>query len=294
MGRSHEKKGYEKMKKIISLVLALCMLCGAAFALASCGQGEIIVRTNAYFAPFEYYDGSKIVGVDVDIMNLVGEKLGKKITWSDGDFGTIIDNVSEGKIADCGAAGITITDARKEKVAFSNPYYTSIQYVVVPAGVSIETKTVDGVQYIVWEAMAGMKVATQLDTTGWIYTDGEINATEDNDYGYNGVLYNTNTTHVEMPDAQAAVDALGLTADVFVIDELPAKYLVENSSKDLKAYPLYYSGAEGEADAPVEEQYAICVTKGNTELLNAINEVLAELGTEEIQKMVMEHMGLGE
>lgn len=283
------------MKRIISLILALCMLCGAMFALASCGQDEIIVRTNAYFAPFEYYDNTEIVGVDVDIMNLVGEKLGKKIVWKDGDFGTIIDNVSEGKIADCGAAGITITDARKEKVDFSNPYYTSIQYVVVPEGVTVETKTANGVEYIVWEAMAGKKIATQIDTTGWIYTEGEINATEaDEDYGYNGVLYGTNTTLVEMPDAQAAVDALGVTADVFVIDELPAKYLVENSSKSLKAYPLYYSGADGEADAPVEEEYAICVTKGDTELLNAINEVLAELGDEKIQQMVMTHMGLGE
>ena len=283
-----------KMKKIISLVLALVMLCGAALTLASCGGNDkIIVRTNAYFAPFEYYDGTEIVGVDVEIMELVGEKLGKEIEWADGDFGTIIDNVAAGKIADCGAAGITITDARKEKVDFSNPYYTSIQYVIVPEGVTVATKTADGVEYIVWEALAGKKIATQIDTTGWIYTDGEINATEaDEDYGYDGVLYGTDTKHVEMPDAQAAVDALGVTADVVIIDELPAKYLVDNSSKSLKAYPLYYSGAEGEADAPVEEQYAICVTKGNTELLNAINEVLAELGEEKIQEMVMEHMGL--
>lgn len=282
------------MKKIISLALAAVLLCGSLLALASCGGNEIIVRTNAYFAPFEYYDGTEIVGVDVDIMNLVGEKLGKKITWKDGDFGTIIDNVSEGKIADCGAAGITITDARKEKVDFSNPYYTSIQYVVIPEGVTVETKTVDGVEYIVWEALAGMKIATQIDTTGWIYTDGEINATADNDYGYDGVLYGTNTELVEMPDAQAAVDALGLTADVFVIDQLPAQYLVANSSKSLTTFPLYYSGADGEADAPVEEQYAICVTKGNTELLNAINEVLAELGNDAILDMVMNHMGLTE
>ncbi len=282
------------MKKIISIILALTLVCCAAVSLTSCGgNDEIIVRTNAYFAPFEYYDGTEIVGVDVEIMELVGEKLGKEIVWSDGDFGTIIDNVKDGKIADCGAAGITITPARAEKVDFSTPYYTSIQYVVVPDSVEVATKVEGGVEYIVWEALAGLKLATQIDTTGWIYTEGEINATaEDEDYGYDGVLYGTNTTLVEMPDAQAALDALEVTADVFIIDELPAKYLVENSTKSLKCYPLYYSGAEGEADAPVEEQYAICVTKGNDELLNAINEVLAELGTEKIQEMVMKHMGL--
>ncbi len=282
------------MKKIISLIIVAALMCFSVCALASCGgNDEIIVRTNAYFAPFEYYDGTEIVGVDVEIMELVGEKLGKEIVWSDGDFGTIIDNVKDGKIADCGAAGITITPARAEKVDFSTPYYTSIQYVVVPDSVEVATKTEGGVEYIVWEALAGLKLATQIDTTGWIYTEGEINATaEDEDYGYDGVLYGTNTTLVEMPDAQAAVDALEVTADVFIIDELPAKYLVENSTKSLKCYPLYYSGAEGEADAPVEEQYAICVTKGNDELLNVINEVLAELGDEKIQEMVMKHMGL--
>lgn len=282
-----------KMKKIISLVLALVMLCTVAFALASCGGNDIIVRTNAFFAPFEYYDGDKIVGVDVDIMKLVGEKLGKNIVWKDGDFGTIIDDVSAGTTADCGAAGITITDQRKEKVDFSNPYYTSIQYVIVPDGVTVATKTADGVEYIVWEALAGLRIATQIDTTGWIYTDGEINATEaDPDYGYNGVLHGTGAKHVQLENAQLAVDALGSTADVVIIDELPAQFLTENSSKSLKCYPLYYSGAEGEKDEPVEEEYAICVTKGNEELLNAINEVLAELGEEEILKLVMAHMGL--
>ncbi len=280
------------MKKIICLLVVLALSCSMLFAFTSCAGGEIIVQTNAYFAPFEYYDGTEIVGVDVEIMELVGEKLGKKVVWQDGDFGIIIDTVEEGKMADCGAAGITITDERKEKVDFSNPYYTSIQYVVLPADSEVATKTADGVTYVVWEALAGLTIATQTDTTGWIYTDGEINATEDNDYGYAGVLYGTNTEHKAMDSANVAADALGTTVDVLIVDELPAKYLTQNSTKGFVCYPLYYTGSEGEADFPVEEQYAIAVTKGNTELLNAINEVLAELGEEAIQDMVMAHMGM--
>lgn len=289
------------MKKIISLAMALLMLLGC-FAMVACNQegGEILVQTNAYFAPFEYYDGTEIVGVDVEIMNRVGEKLGKKIKWNDGDFGIIIDTVKEGTLADCGAAGLTITDERKEKVDFSDPYYTSIQYVILPAETDIETKTVDGVTYIVWEALAGKTIATQTDTTGWIYTDGEINATADNDYGYDGVLYGTNTKHEAMDSANVAADALGITIDAIIVDELPAKYIVANNTKGFTCYPLYYSGAEGEADSPVEEQYAIAVTKGNTELLDAINEVLAELlvkdadGKTQVEKMVMAHMGMND
>ncbi|MBP3592485.1 MAG: amino acid ABC transporter substrate-binding protein [Clostridia bacterium] len=280
------------MKKIVSLILALALLCGCAFTLASCGGGEIIVQTNAYFAPFEYYDGTEIVGVDVEIMEKVGKKLGKDIVWKDGDFGIIIDTVKEGTLADCGAAGLTITPERAEKVDFSDPYYTSIQYVILPAGSDVATKTAGGVEYIVWEALAGKAIATQTDTTGWIYADAEIDAE-------GGVLYGTEgTEHKAMDSANVAADALGTTIDAIIVDELPAKYIVSNSTKGFKCYPLYYSGSEGEADSPVEEQYAIAVTKGDTELLNAINEVLAELlvkdssGKTQIEKMVMAHMGM--
>ncbi len=283
------------MKKIVSLILALVMLCTGAFALTSCGLfggDEIYVQTNAYFAPFEYYDGTEIVGVDVEIMTLVGEKLGKEIVWTDGEFGAIIDLVAEGELADCGAAGLTITDKRKEKVDFSIPYYTSIQYVIVTEDSSIATKTVDGVTYVVWEALEGMTVATQTDTTGWIYADAEIDAE-------GGTLYGTETDHTAMDSANVAVEALVAgNVDAVIVDELPAQYLVENKA-GIKCYALYYSASEeGEADSPVEEQYAIAVTKGNDKLLDAINEVLEELlkkdenGVSEIEKMLMKHMGM--
>ncbi|MBE6533350.1 MAG: transporter substrate-binding domain-containing protein [Ruminococcaceae bacterium] len=282
------------MKKIISLALVAVMLLVSLFTFASCGDdNKIIVQTNAFFAPFEYYDGDKIVGVDVEIMNLVGEKLGKEVEFKDGDFAVIIDVVKEGKTADCGAAGLTITDERKEKVDFSIPYYTSVQYVIFKKDNAPEMKTAeDGSKYVVWEALAGKKIGTQTDTTGWIYTDGEVNATADNDYGYDGVLYGTGATCEAMDSAQIAVDGLGNLTDVVVIDELPAKYIVSKNS-GLECVPLYYSGADGEADSIVEEQYAICVTKGNTELLNAINSVLEDLIKEDkINEMVMRHMGM--
>ena len=276
------------------------MLFSAVSALTSCGGNEIIVHTNAFFAPFEYYDGTEIKGVDVEIMNMVGEKLGKDIKFVNVEFSAIIDNVKDGKVCDAGAAGITITDERKEKVDFSTPYYTSIQYVICKADdASIVTRTAaDGTVYVVWEALAGKKIGTQTDTTGWIYTDGEINATEDNDYGYAGVLYGTNTELKNYDTAQLAADAIGANAiDVVIIDELPAKYIVSKNSA-YKCIPLYYAGETEAEDSPVEEQYAICVTKGNDALLTAINEVLADLmkkgedGKTEVEKMVMKHMGL--
>jgi polar amino acid transport system substrate-binding protein len=279
------------MKKILALVLALVMMATMALAFTSCGGDEIIVQTNAFFAPFEYYEGEEIVGVDVEIMNLVGEKLGKKITFKNVEFSAIIDNVKEGKVCDAGAAGITITDERKEKVDFSTPYYTSVQYVIFAADSDIAKRGAEGSQYIVWEAMAGKTIGVQTDTTGWIYTDGEIYATADNDYGYDGVLYGTNTELKTFDNAQLAADGIASNiVDYVIIDELPAEYIVSKNS-GLACLPLYYAGATEAEDAPVEEQYAICVTKGNTELLDAINAVLADLIKDgKVEEMVMNHM----
>lgn len=281
------------MKKTVSIILALIMILTMTVSLTSCGEDKIYVQTNAYFAPFEYYDGTDIVGVDVEIMEMVGEKMGKEIVWQDGDFGIIIDTVAEGKLADCGAAGLTITPERAEKVDFSLPYYTSIQYVILPADSTVATKTAeDGTEYVVWEALAGKVIATQTDTTGWIYADAEID-TE------GGILFGTGgTEHQAVDSANVAAETLGTTIDVIIVDELPAQYIVNNSDKGFKCYPLYYSGVEGEADEPVIENYAIAVTKGNGELLEAINEVLIELlikdesGKTAIEKMVMAHMGM--
>ena len=276
------------MKKILSIALALALTLGCLM-MAGCGSKDtIIVQTNAYFAPFEYYDGTEIVGVDVDIMNLVGEKLGKKVEFQNVTFSVIIDNVSEGKICDVGAAGITVTDSRKEKVDFSNTYFTSVQYVIYKAG----TMTPDGkdgdVDYILWDNLAGKKIGVQKDTTGDIYVSGEINGDE----GFDGVLLDTGATLSRFDNAQVAADAINANQiDVVVVDKLPASYIVEKNS-EFECAALYYAGADGEAPSPTEESYAICVTKGNDELLNAINEVLAELGSEGVENLIKEHMGL--
>ena len=78
------------------------------------------------------------------------------------------------------------------------------------------------------------------------------------------------------------------------MDKLPAEYIVANNT-GYKCYALYYPADADEtatADFPTEEQYAICVTKGNKELLDAINEVLAELGEEGVNALVTKHLGL--
>lgn len=290
------------MKKILAALLTVATVIACAFAFTACdkkgGDDTIVCYTNAFFAPFEYYggaSGTEIVGVDIDIMNKVGEKLGKKVVYENKDFATLIDYVQEGKLCDCAAAGFTITDSRKEKVNFSVEYYTSVQYVIVKKGTLTTNTTSDGKQCLFWSQLAGKKIGVQLDTTGNIYVAGEISGWDaENPTAEDGQLVGTGAECVALDDAQLAFANLKSgKIDCVVVDELPAKYLIKNSS-DYEAYPLYY-----DADTATEEKYGIAVNKNNTQLLEAINSVLNELlstvneaGENGIEQLVKKHFGI--
>lgn len=280
------------MKKLITFAIAL-MLCATCLSFTGCNtkkDDEIVCYTNAYFAPFEYYKGTEIVGVDVEIMDKVAKKMNKTVKIEDKDFSVLIDTTGEGKLCDCAAAGITITDARKEKVNFSIPYYTSVQYVIFKKDSLTVSKNSDGKDVMFWETLKDKKIGVQLDTTGNIYVNLEI----EGDEGYTGALSGSSAECKPYETAQLAFDSLKANAiDVVVIDELPAKYLVKNDTDNYVAIPLYY-----DETTATEEQYAIAVNKNQTELLDAINEVLTELlnekddkGNDGVEQLVMKHFG---
>lgn len=276
------------MKKAIIGLTAAAVITASAIGLSACGdKNKIYVATNVPFAPFEYedLDTGKIIGVDVDIMNKVGEKLGKNVEFVNMQFEYIIDNVASGKQYDCGAAGITITDERKELVDFSDTYFVSVQYVVYKNGAfaADQIKKDGETSYVLWDALAGKNIGVQRNTTGDIYVSDEIDG---------GVLAGKNASCTPYDDVMVAVQGIASNAvDVVVIDKLPAQYVVENS-EGYACVALYYAGENGEADEPTSEEYAIAVTKGNTELLNAINEVLAELGESGVNELVSKYLGI--
>lgn len=245
---------------------------------------DYIVETNAFFAPFEFYEGREIKGVDVEIINRVAKRLSKKIDIKDVEFDVIIDNVAAGKIADAGAAGLTITPARQEKVNFSIPYYNSVQYLIFDRNNPPEIRN----GHVVWDALRDKKLGTQTGSTGYLFASDEID---------NGVLTKSNTELKGFDSHQLAADAIGAKMiDYAIADELPAKLIVSKNA-NLEALPLYYMGATIGEDYPVEESYAIAVNKEKTELLEAFNAVLAEMLTEdsegktEIDRLVLKYMG---
>lgn len=275
------------MKKIFTLCLCLVAL----FAIASCQKEEqLIVYTEAGFAPFEYISGNEIVGVDVDIMNKVGEKLGKKVVFKNVSFDIIVDTVSQGKLTNVGAAGLSITPERQEKVDFSKVYYQANLYVIYNKNAGVASKEMtDGNTGVYWSSLQTSKgIGVQGGTTADFFLSDEV--------AEGGSLEGIKKT--DFQDLGVAVSAIGNSIDYVIIDELPAKQLVKGNP-NLECLPLYYEGGEGEQDELAFDEYAICVTKGQEDLLAVINEVLTELleekdenGVNGIQKLVNKHLGL--
>ncbi|MBR3253787.1 transporter substrate-binding domain-containing protein [Candidatus Saccharibacteria bacterium] len=270
---------------ILFVVVTIGMGASVYFSIQGDNNYDYVVETNAFFAPFEFYKDRKIVGVDVDIVNRVAEKMNKKIQIKNVEFDVIIDNVEAGLIADAGAAGLTITPARKEKVNFTIPYYDSVQYVIFNRNNPPSLRD----NHVVWEALAGAKLGSQIGSTGYIFVDSEI---ED------GVLSGTNTEIKGIDSHQLAADAINAhIIDYAIADELAAKFIVEKNP-EFDALPLYYSGPTRAEDYPVEESYAIAVNKSRGDLLEAFNAVLGEMLTEdengqtEIDRLVLKYMGL--
>ena len=269
---------------VVFLLVTIVMGASVFFSIRGDESADYVVETNAFFAPFEFYQNRQIVGVDVDIVNRVAKKLNKQIQIKNVEFDVIIDNVETGRIADAGAAGLTITPAREEKVDFTIPYYDSVQYVIFSSEMPPSLRD----DHVVWEALAGSRLGSQIGSTGYLFVDDEIE---------NGVLSGTGTTIKGIDSHQLAADAIkSHIVDYAIADELAAKFIVEKNP-ELQALPLYYSGATREEDYPVQESYAIAVNKERTELLEAFNEVLGEMLTEnengetEIDRLVLKYMG---
>ena len=202
--------------------------------------GVLTMATNAYFPPYEYYEGDAIVGIDAEIAAAVAEKLGLELKIEDMEFDSIITAVTAGK-ADMGLAGMTVTEERKQNVNFSDSYATGIQAVVVPEDSDIAS--VDDLE--------GKKIGVQLGTTGDIYCS--------DDYGEENVEKFNKGNDAIMALVTGKVDAV-------VIDNEAAKSSVA-ANEGLKILETEYA----------VEDYAACIAKENTALLDAINGALAEL-----------------
>ncbi len=93
-------------------------------------KGKLIMATNAEFPPYESMSDGKIVGIDVDIMQAICNKLGYELEIENTEFDSIIPEIQSGK-ADVGVAGMTVNEDRKKNVLFSDSYATGVQVIIV-------------------------------------------------------------------------------------------------------------------------------------------------------------------
>ncbi|HJJ31255.1 MAG TPA: transporter substrate-binding domain-containing protein [Methanocorpusculum sp.] len=95
-------------------------------------KSDLKVATHAEFKPYEYKEEGKFLGIDMDVMQAIADKLQYQLVINDIDFGSILLSVQTGK-DDVGASAITVTDERKKNVDFTDPYVTATQVIIVRA-----------------------------------------------------------------------------------------------------------------------------------------------------------------
>ncbi|MBQ8014360.1 MAG: basic amino acid ABC transporter substrate-binding protein [Treponema sp.] len=207
---------------------------------ASCSKNNQLLKmgTNAAFPPFEYTEGSEIVGFDVTVSNLIARDYGKELKIVDMSFDGLIAALQAGSI-DFIAAGMTATEERRKNVDFSEAYYSSKQVIIVRS---------DDTSILSVKDLTARTIGVQSGTTGEIYASDEIEKSSIKSFktGIDASLALKN----------GAIDAI-------ILDELPAKEIVRRSP-ELKIVD----------DNFFTDEYAIAVKKGNTELLNSINKTI--------------------
>lgn len=201
--------------------------------------GTLVMATNAYFEPYEYYEGDQVVGIDVDMASAVAEKLGMELQVEDMEFDSIIPAINSGK-ANIGVAGMTVTEDRLANVNFSTPYATATQVIIVQEGSEIAGA----------DDLVGKTIGVQLGTTGDIYASDVEGASIE-----------------QFNKGMDAVQALTTgKIDAVIIDNEPAKQFV-SKAEGLKILDEEF----------VTEEYAIAIAKDNEELLEKVNTALEEL-----------------
>ncbi len=208
------------------------------------GIDKIVFATNPEFPPFEYVTTNGVIGefdgIDMAIAVKIGEILGCEIEMQSLEFDSLITAISTGQI-EASIAGMTVTEERKESVDFSTPYYTATQVMIVPEDSDI-TCAAD---------MEGKKITVVQGYTGQIAVEN---------LGFPFEAFKKGT--------ECVMELTNGNCDVVVIDSATAdKYVADNEGLKIVEDSSVFE----------DEQYAIAVQKGNTELLNAINTAVEQM-----------------
>ncbi|MGH3767654.1 MAG: ABC transporter substrate-binding protein [Pseudonocardiaceae bacterium] len=248
---------FQVMRPVVAAVLALGLAAASGCAksdraeITSSGvklvrSGTLTVCTHLPFEPFQYRDDTgRVIGFDIELIDLVAQKLGVTQSVVDTPFEGIKSgqDLNSGK-CDVAAAGMTITADRQQAVDFSTPYFDADQALLVRAD-AVYTSLAD---------LRGKKLGTQAATTG-------------EDYGKQHAEANGYTT-VSFRDLAALQQALATKQVDAAIDDVPV----------VAAYVRHNPGSfEVSAQFETGERYGYAVRKNrNPVLLATINQVIEQ------------------
>ena len=219
------------------------------------------VGTSPDFPPFEYIaENGSIVGFDIDLVRHLAKMIGyDDIEIVSIDFDGLIPALQQGQI-DVIAAGMTITAERAQQVDFTIPYWQADQAILVKEDSSVKPASA--------EELEGLTVGVQQGTTAQSYLEGLV----DNGTNIDIKVY---TSYV-----LAVQDLVNGRVDAVVVDK-PVAQTFE------KTYPVVISGV-----IETGEKYGLAVQKGNTELLNALNNALQEfMNSPEWDQLIQKYFG---
>jgi polar amino acid transport system substrate-binding protein len=242
-------------KTRLSTLFAALMVSATAVFAAGCGSSsdettgggggeKLTVGSDVPYPPFEEFGKTKteFKGFDVEVVEAIGEKIGREVEFQDTSFPTIFRDLAQGKF-EMVASATTITPEREETVDFTNPYYLpSAQSIVVKKGATGLSSAKD---------LEGKIVGVQQGTTGEEYVEEEIETKELRPYP-------------QGPDTIPALKAG--TIEAVVIDRPVAENIIEANSD------LEISGG-----IETEEQYGFVVQQGDDALREELNEGLQEV-----------------
>lgn len=204
-------------------------------------EGVLTFGTNAEFPPFEFVAGTGVIdqydGIDMAIAKQIAEENGMTAAVENMEFDSLLVALQNGQI-DAVIAAMTVTEERKEAVDFSVPYYTATQVMIVKEDSDIAAAA----------DMADKKICVVQGYTGEICV---------NEMGYPYEAFKKGT--------EAVMELVNGKCDVVVIDSATAQKYVDDN-EGLKIVE--------DAEAFESEEYAVAVQKGNTALLDMINNVI--------------------
>ncbi|QGU94621.1 transporter substrate-binding domain-containing protein [Clostridium bovifaecis] len=261
------------MKKRLKNILALGIIGATMLGFVGCGskteaasstgaaeKEKLVLGFDDTFVPMGFKDEKgEIVGFDIDLAKELSKKIGKEITFQPIDWSMKESELNSGKI-DMIWNGYSITDERKEKVAFTKPYLDNRQIIITLADSNVKSKA----------DLKGAKVGAQNQSSAVDAINKEADLVKS---FADGKIYTFETNDDALRDLEAK------RIDAVVADEILARYYI--SKKGEEKYKVL-------SDDFGSETYGVGVRKDDKELLDSINKAFDDMKKDGSAKTISE------